>query len=341
MNQNPFNHPQAELHSIPEKKSESICGTWRDAEGNIVCDYEIELEAKKVHKNIHGEMLRVQQCKSFKIISPTSEKSIDIIQQFNPTHVPIFLCEDLDDIAGGFDRIDKFIVVAKREHQSIAKTILHELRHVQQPSEKRFSNIDDMYGAETLFTKKQRVWDMNTYQALLIRLEILQLIIPPLEEIVLTDFVHFVDEQVLLIEEISADFTIPRDEVEQKCIAIQQDILQFKLLRDITVHDALSYPKWLLERDAEYGALMSMREIKKEIGVNLFASFGGMELPKDIVDAFTDPEKFNILPRDLKDQLQKLIIKCAPITMSKLVDAHMKKIDATPKNIRKFRTPKK
>ena len=130
-------------------------------------------------------------------------------------------------------------------------------------------------------------------------------------------------------------------------VSAQETLLNSALSGDITIRDILSYPRWIVERDAERGKLMGLRAIRTETGLDLLGSLGAV--PPG-VKKFQAQHADRVFRRSMsQSELEEMERRTeaieedfkdgryAPQREVENVRDYMGHIGATPRNIRKFR----
>ncbi len=122
------------------------------------------------------------------------------------------------------------------------------------------------------------------------------------------------------------------NQIDDKVQVLKKDILGLKVSGNIAVEEVLSAPRWIAERDAELGALLGFREIRKETGIDLLTTFHAVS-QKEIEQTEQDMSKQGILPHR-RDQLQAWLeeVRAKPlqiISARSMVRKHLDVIGAT------------
>jgi hypothetical protein len=138
------------------------------------------------------------------------------------------------------------------------------------------------------------------------------------------------------------------DEIKKLATAVEEccaQALAVEIKPGLTVGDALSFPRWFVERDAERGALVNLRKIKLETGMNFFQPLSPLtKNQQDILALVNDKELMETQPKEITESFKrsaKAIQKFYETEQAKSVignvNNYMNLIGAKPRTIRKLK----
>lgn len=337
-------HPSPEHHEaiksvesgrLPERVSFDL----RDVRGNTIGRLAYDLAPDNLPVTVRGreipskEILKV----ALEYEKDGETRTLDLMDHFSMESIPLRLAKDLP---GGHGVNMKGTLILKRlEDQGDIAVLLHEMRHEQQKYDIRMNGMNSLMNAQNLYNPK-RVWN-HEHIGYLSRIAQDILIQAP----ELSSKLNVADA-ISTINKLSRD--IPNDGTPDQILAAQERLMSTELTEGVTVRDLISLPMWLSERDADFGALRSLRDIRSLTGVNLLADFPEKKLgflrtltPAQLEKGFApDPAEG---PRTKKKmgRIQKSLTDASVgDSVGELIRVHMESIGATNEKLRAVRKTK-
>jgi hypothetical protein len=152
-----------------------------------------------------------------------------------------------------------------------------------------------------------------------------------------------VDESDLLEKRI-AGWNDENAKVAAELKEVLMEAKAVELRPGLTVFDALAYPRWLVERDAERGSLIGLRTIREETGIDFFRKLSPLsERARRTVAMSKNEELLKTQPASNQTSIQKAaqemqeLERAGGTTPVEAIRTYMNDIGATHKAIRKMK----
>ncbi len=251
----------AEMKNTPNE----VVVDLRDVRGNVIAKISYEADPVEHDLSVAGRLLPARRIRKLSLLyaKDGTERAFDLIERFS-SHKPEVYVADALPGEGVHSQAKGFVAVKKITNQGDLAVLLHELRHCQQPFDSRLRGLGRFQGLPQTF-HPGRPWRREAVEMLP---HILGEIFGQLKELsggVPTDAVV---ERVA-----SLASRIPKDGMPDAIRRAQEDVLNADVMPGINVRDVLALPMWLMERDADFGSLQSVRTIRRETGVDLSKDF--------------------------------------------------------------------
>jgi hypothetical protein len=263
-----------------ESEIERLSSKFVDAEGKEICRCVVDFDTREtIFEDIFTT--RGQRIKKYSLLYSQDgvEKEYDILENFNPDNVPVYIGNNQLVIGGGYhDYLSNRVVTFANNTPSSLFLTLHELGHYaggHNPDLHKFKRFYDIQNDYKFFP----VWTSDMIYGL----------IPDLEYIVdntpggvanidmgavSEGLQPFIDELAKIQSERHTDKASAKyKEWREKITILQKNILSFEVKKGVTVFDILCIPTAIIERDAEYRAILATKKIKKDTGIDLFKKF--------------------------------------------------------------------
>ncbi|OGH60212.1 MAG: hypothetical protein A2725_04585 [Candidatus Magasanikbacteria bacterium RIFCSPHIGHO2_01_FULL_33_34] len=346
---------QSELR--PEEKIETLDlgdyivlryhGKMYDANGKETCSYQYDLDKDTTQRsglNEKNQTDSVRRLRSFILQSPKEEqKKIDILARFNPKNVPVYIAQKSGTKTTGIHERNKNEVILQRPGGNFydVHILLHELRHTQQEDNPSLHKLGSFYVNEE--SLKNENIDNPLIQlnpdSLVNKLKIISKLagLNGLEKLLNDSSILKKLWNIIEEHQDKMDFgkEIP-------------DILAVEISPGVTIKDLLMLPTRVIERDAEFGALIAERKIRQETGIDLFDLYRNYAhenkiknhafmILENIRSATNISEEEKIKTKnEIEKQIKELEKNGINLTLIQSVRAYMYSIGATPEIIRKY-----
>ncbi len=230
---------------------------------------EVQGESGKYRKEIRAFVL-------FGLDKEGNPTELDLLKRFNPTNVKVYEQKSIES-AGLCTRTD--IQVKSVTSKNAPHIILHELRHANQYETGMFGDIESRYRSTSDESYQQNdTWKLTNGNFLTF-LKILEHFFSD-EQI--DDILKNYQKKSRRVMKISNMLSDPNHRGSSDDKVLEEELVKAKaefdrvsapdaeMIPGVTIRDVFRLPTLLMERDAEYGALVAIRAIKREIGTDLF-----------------------------------------------------------------------
>lgn len=127
----------------------------KNIKGDDICQayYDIDPEPTDIrYPGRDEQVMRGNRIMSVVLEATTAGgRPIDLLEEFNPHDVPVYLTELNSDRKGFHDISRNRVIIHGFEGPGGVEVLLHELRHVEQRDDPRFSRISPLYGLERIY----------------------------------------------------------------------------------------------------------------------------------------------------------------------------------------------
>lgn len=348
------------------KLLERLSGNYQTVEGETICTYFIDVERSEVEHKRENKTFRGKPVDA--ITLQRGEKTINLIDRFNTPRIPILLS---NSGAGGFhDMIGNQIVISEIERPNYIHILLHELTHADQFLDPKWKKYFETYHLSNFVSDHQKLWEYGLRSLL----NVLKQRIPELlKDIDMETAVEVAEKIIAETEDCVKDLqacqrdavaltSMPPDDVtklneemealtrryEEGLRSIDdayQRVASIELRPGVGLLDLLSYPRWLVERDAERGALMKLRSLRKETGIDFLRPLSKLtRQERESLELANDTEFLNTQPPMTRKNLEaeiaairKLLEDGEEIVIVKEIRGYMNRIEATPRAVRRMK----
>ncbi|OGH93043.1 MAG: hypothetical protein A2563_04670 [Candidatus Magasanikbacteria bacterium RIFOXYD1_FULL_40_23] len=322
-------------------------GKMYDVDGKESCLYQYDLdkvaiECRGLHKENETDLM--QRLRSFVLRTPGDEtKEIDLLERFNPKNTSVYIAQRSSSKNAGVHKPLTNEVILQRLAGNFfdVHALLHELRHTQQGDNPQLAKLESFYGVENLGRNEESNNGLSSWnpESLAMTLKSISKL-AGLKNLGAKLYDDQVWEKLWDIIEGDHDQAVVREK--------ESAMLAIELAPGITIKDLLMLPRRMVERDAEFGALLAERKIREETGIDLFGLYRDyreenrkqneafMALESINSAASSSNEKWVKIKDDIKEELKKLEKEGVKSTVVQLVRNYMSSIGATPGIIRKY-----
>jgi hypothetical protein len=329
-----------------KKLFQRLKGLYRDEQGESLCSYLIDLhaepedifdfEADKYNAGFQIDSIRVQ----------AGGKSLDVLKTFNKYETPIFLVKNMAPGTGHHDPIKNEIVVSDIETPAYLRILFHELIHAEQDKNPDWAEVLKEYGRSN-FLLDHRKFFSTPFSILLTKAEQRT---PELFEGAdlhgaLRKIVEIQTRGNEAINRLETEENAPQkiDLIHHEIEAIYNEASRVELRPGFTIFAALAYPRWFVERNAEYGSIVGLREIKRAIGADFLRGTSPLtERDFEVLEHVQDEELMKTQPLEIRKVLTARSKELADMmeagskTAAESIHVYMNLLGATHKAIREL-----
>lgn len=138
--------------------AERMKGEYRNAKGEVVCAYSVDVRQEEVTCQLNSTVVTGRVIDAIRLSA--NGKSVELIERFNPSAIPIVLTHD-EAVNGGKHVAVDSILVSEIERPDYIGVVLHELTHERQSREPKWKRYLAAYGLSNFRLDRKDILMLN------------------------------------------------------------------------------------------------------------------------------------------------------------------------------------